>query len=355
MNSFWIYLISLGGGFVLTAIITPFVILFAKRFNITDNPSSADRKIHQKITPLLGGVSIFIASFIILFIIYSLNVVNFSRIPQSVIWGVFIGAILIMIGGFLDDKYNLKPYQQIVWPVLASIIVLISGVNITYITNPVGIPGTIFYLPVAVGAVISFIWLMGMMYTAKFLDGLDGLLSGISAIAALTIFFVSQIWDVPMSATGIWGLIIFGCLLGFLIFNWNPAKVFLGEGGSVYLGFILGVLSIISGSKIITTLLVMGIPILDVLWVIIQRLLKGESPFSHADRKHIHYRLVDFGFSKVGAVLFLYLLSLIFALFAMATSGFTKIIDLLIMLMVMVAIIVLIYIKAQKNEQRQKN
>jgi len=347
-----VYLISIGGGFILTAILTPFVIAFAKKFNITDNPASADRKDHQKITPLLGGTAVFIASFVVLLIIYKFGLANFSKVPISAIIAVFVGSLFLIIGGFLDDKYNLKPYQQIVWPVLASLTVLFAGIRITYITNPIGIPGTIVYLPVALGAVISFIWLMGMIYTAKFLDGLDGLLSGISAIAALTIFFVSLGWDVPLSATGIWALTIFGSLLGFLIFNWSPAKVFLGEGGSVFLGFILGVLSIISGSKIITTFLVMGIPVLDVLWVIIQRLAKKESPFSHADRKHIHYRLIDFGFTKIGAVLFLYLISLIFALFAMSTSGFTKIIDMVIVFMVMIAIIVLIYTKNKRNEQK---
>ena len=123
----------------------------------------------------------------------------------------------------------------------------------------------------------------------------------------------------------------------------------MGEGGSVFLGFILGVLSIISGSKIITTLLVMGIPALDVLWVIVQRLVKKESPFSHADRKHLHYRLIDFGFSKVGTVLFLYLISIIFALFAVSSSTFNKLIDLIVLIMVMIALVILIYIKSKKN------
>lgn len=303
----------------------------------------------------MGGTAVFISSFVVIFIVYHFGLANFSKVPLSAILTVFAGSLLLMIGGFLDDKYNLKPKYQIIWPVAAALLMVFAGVRVGYVTNPLGWPGTIIYLPAIVGGAISFVWLMGMMYTAKFLDGLDGLLSGISAIAALTVFFVSIGWDVPMSATGIWALAIFGSLLGFLIFNWQPAKVFLGEGGSVYLGFILGVLSIISGSKIITTLLVMGIPVLDVLWVIIQRLARKESPFSHADRKHIHYRLVDFGFTKVGAVLFLYLVSLIFALFALSTSGFGKLVDLVIVLMVMVALIVLSYIKTKKHEQEHEN
>lgn len=349
------YLLAIGGGFVLTVILTPLVMKFANRVGAVDNPKAAERKVHSRITPLMGGTAVFISSFVVIFIVYHFGLANFSKVPLSAILTVFAGSLLLMIGGFLDDKYNLKPKYQIIWPVAAALLMVFAGVRVGYVTNPLGWPGTIIYLPAIVGGAISFVWLMGMMYTAKFLDGLDGLLSGISAIAALTVFFVSIGWDVPMSATGIWALAIFGSLLGFLIFNWQPAKVFLGEGGSVYLGFILGVLSIISGSKIITTLLVMGIPVLDVLWVIIQRLARKESPFSHADRKHIHYRLVDFGFTKVGAVLFLYLVSLIFALFALSTSGFGKLVDLVIVLMVMVALIVLSYIKTKKHEQEHEN
>ncbi len=348
-----IHLIAVLGGFLLSLILTPLIIVIARRLNITDNPKSAERKIHLKTTPLLGGIAVFISFFLIYFVVYYFKLANISQIPVTAVWAVFAGGLIIMIGGILDDKYNLKPYQQIIWPILASLCVLFVGVRIAYVTNPFGFPGTIIYLPAIIGSVVSFLWLMGMMYTAKFLDGLDGLLSGIGAIAALAIFMVSIGWDVPVSATGVWSLALFGSLLGFLIFNWMPAKIFLGEGGSVFLGFILGALSIISGSKIVTTLLVMGIPALDVLWVILQRIIKKESPFSHADRKHIHYRLVDFGFSKVGAVLFLYLISLIFALFALLSSGFSKLIGLLIMAMVMVAIVVLLFVKNNNNEKQK--
>ena len=346
-----IYLLAIGGGFALSVFFVPLVIKFAYKFNVVDNPQTAERKIHTKLTPLMGGTAIFMAVWILVLVFNYFHLANFSKIPDSYLWGVFIGSALIIIGGFLDDKYNLKPWQQIIWPIAAAICVLVSGIRITYITNPIGdINSAIIFFTPIIGIIVSFFWLMGMMYTAKFLDGLDGLLSGISAIASLSIFFVSMRWDVAMSATGMWALILFGALMGFLLFNWTPAKIFLGEGGSVFLGFMLGVLSIISGSKIITTLLVIGIPALDVLWVIIQRLAHKESPFSHADRKHLHYKLVDYGFSKRGAVIFLYLVSLVFALVALVgDGGFSKLIGLVSLIVVMIILLALIYFKTRKN------
>lgn len=351
LSTLLIYILAIGGGFLLSALFVPLIIKFAFKFNVVDNPKTADRKVHSKLMPLMGGTAIFMAVWILVIIFDYFQLANFSKIPNTYLWGVFIGSLLIMIGGFLDDKYNLKPWQQIIWPVAAAICVLVSGVRITYITNPIGDASSaiIFFTPI-IGIVVSFVWLMGMMYTAKFLDGLDGLLAGVSAIASLSVFFVSMQWDVTMSATGIWALILFGSLMGFLLFNWTPAKIFLGEGGSVFLGFMLGVLSIISGSKIITTLLVIGIPALDVLWVIIQRLVHKESPFSHADRKHLHYKLVDYGFSKRGAVVFLYLVSLGFALFALiGNGGFAKLIGLVMLIAVMIILLTLIYLKTNKN------
>ena len=150
-----------------------------------------------------------------------------------------------------------------------------------------------------------------MIYTTKFLDGLDGLVSGIGTLGALILFIVSLFWDVPMSATSVLCLILAGALLGFLKYNFYPAKIFLGEAGSTFIGFMLGVLAIISGAKIATALLIMGIPVLDVIWVIIRRLISHKH-FYAGDRKHFHFRLLDAGLSHRQAVLFLYALTLIF-------------------------------------------
>jgi len=340
------YLSAFFSGLVLALVFTPLVINLAKKFNLVDKPDAAARKVHDHSIPLLGGLAIFLAVFTSLAIFRFLNLADFSNIPDIFLLAIFVSSLLIMIGGFLDDKYNLRPWQQIIWPLLAAVIVIAVGIKITFVTNPLGSPDNlILYLSPVIGIAIAFVWLMGMMYTTKFLDGLDGLASGIAAIAAIMIFLASLNWDIALSATGVGALILLGSTLGFLVFNFQPAKIFLGEGGSIFLGFILGVLSIISGSKITTTLLVLGIPALDVLWVIIQRLIRHESPFSHADKKHLHYQLLSAGFSRRETVLFLYLVALVFGFLGLLSSSFGKLISLLALIVLMMLLVLIIFLQ----------
>ena len=174
---------------------------------------------------------------------------------------------------------------------------------------------------------------------------------GVTAIGALVIFTVSLYWDVPSSGTSVLALILAGACLGFLIYNWHPAKIFLGEGGSVFCGFMLGVLAIISGSKIATALLIMGIPILDVIWVIIRRLWQGRSPVS-ADRKHLHFRLLDIGLSQRQAVIFLYFLTAAFGVTSLFLRSRGKLIALAVLAGIMVFLglgLVVIYKKKKRH------
>ncbi|MFC1615423.1 MraY family glycosyltransferase [Patescibacteria group bacterium] len=262
-----------------------------------------------------------------------------SSILLKHIIGIFIGGSILIIGGVLDDKYNLKPSRQIIFPILATIIVIISGLGIKYITNPFGgiIQLDIYklilfkfkgipYMISLPSDIITFFWILGMIYTTKLLDGLDGLTTGITIIGAIVIFLASfsKFYVVPQVA--LMSIILAGACIGFLFFNFNPAKIFLGEGGSTLCGFLLASLAILSQGKIAVTLLVMGIPLLDVVWVIFRRfwnsgmVLKADrkhqivSPLNKgglrgvlkADRKHLHHRLLDIGFSHRGAVIFLY-------------------------------------------------
>ncbi|MEI6627358.1 MAG: MraY family glycosyltransferase [bacterium] len=323
--------------------------LLANRFGVIDKPN-IDRKIHKTPIPLMGGVGIFIASSIVLLGCRLLGWGNFSEVSDTFIWGVMIASIILMIGGILDDKYNLKPRYQMLFTLAAAVVVVLFGLKITFITNPFGDAlNQLWYLAPALSGVLVFFWLMAMMYTTKILDGLDGLVGGISAIASLFIFLLGINWDIPFSATGIWALSILGGCLAFLVFNWYPAKIFLGEGGSIWLGFILGVLSIISGSKIATTLLVVGIPMLDVVWVILQRLLSRQSPFSHADKKHIHFQLLNLGLTQREAVLVLYTLAVAFGSLGVLTNSFGKIIGIVILLLVM-SLLVIFFNRQQKNK-----
>jgi UDP-GlcNAc:undecaprenyl-phosphate GlcNAc-1-phosphate transferase len=354
------YFIAFLVAFVLSVILTKIVMKLALKLKVVDQPNQ-ERKIHPKPIPLLGGVAIFL-SFSLVVIYYSFisgDILTKYYLPKYIIGFLLSGAVL-MIGGFLDDKYNLKPAQQIIFPIIACLIVIASGVGIHFITNPFGgiirldqpkfeilrISGLPYRLaPWA--DLFALLWLLGMMYTTKFLDGLDGLVSGITTIGALVIFFLSFNPIVAQPQTALIAIILAGSCLGFLIFNFQPAKIFLGEGGSLFTGFALGVIAIAAGGKIATALLIMGIPILDVLWVILRRLFwEGKSPFKSADKKHLHFRLLDIGFSQRQAVLFLYFLTIFFglsALFLQSLGKFYALVTLVAIMFVLASILVCLY------------
>ncbi|MFA6321939.1 MAG: MraY family glycosyltransferase [Candidatus Buchananbacteria bacterium] len=300
---------------------------------------------------LLGGLAIYLAFTSCLLIFLALGYIIDVKISGLQVLGIVTAVSILIIGGILDDIYNLKPAQQIIFPLLAVSITVLFGVKIQFVTNPFG--GYLNF-PLYTGVIFAFFWLLGMIYTTKFLDGLDGLVSGVTSIGSIIIFIVSLSWDVANSGTSYLALILAGSCLGFLIFNWHPAKIFLGEGGSVFCGYMLGVLSIISGSKIATALLIMGIPILDVAWVIIRRLIQGKSPIG-ADRKHLHFRLLDIGLSHRQAVLFLYSATAAFGLTSLFLHSRGKLIALFLLLLFMVVLAAgLFYIYQKKQTHGHK-
>jgi len=325
-----LYWSSFIAGLVLTLFFTPLIRKAALRWNIVDQPSP--RKIHSQPIPLLGGSAIFLSFTLAVIIFWLFGFVTDVKISGYDLMAILAAGLILIVGGFLDDKYNLKPSRQIIFPILAVIISLGFGIRIQYVTNPLG---GITEFSLVLGTIIAGLWLLGMIYTTKFLDGLDGLVSGVTFIGSIIIFAVSLSWDIPQSGTSVMALILAGCALGFLFYNWHPAKIFLGEGGSVFCGFILGTLAIISGSKIATALLIMGVPIIDVAWVILRRLWQGRSPVS-PDRKHLHYRLLDFGLSQRQTVALLYLITGAFGLTSLFLHTKGKIIALLFLTIFMI-------------------
>jgi UDP-GlcNAc:undecaprenyl-phosphate GlcNAc-1-phosphate transferase len=288
--------------------ITPVVMRLAGFWGAVDVPNQ-ERKIHRGIVPLLGGVAIVISFFLVLFFARDHILVGSLSLRHWL--GFFGGAVFLMIGGFLDDKYSLRPGQQIIFPLLAIASVILGGVEIVKITNPLG--GYIYFSGL-VSALLIALWLLGMMYTTKLLDGVDGLVSGVSFIGSLVIFLFTLTTKYYQPDIALAAAVLAGSILGFLFYNFHPAKIFLGEGGSLFLGYALGVLAIISGGKIAIALLIMGIPILDLLWTVVRRLFCGKNPFRFADKKHLHHRLLDSGLSQVQTVLVFYILSLLFGL-----------------------------------------
>ncbi|HPT08326.1 MAG TPA: epoxyqueuosine reductase QueH [bacterium] len=344
-----LYLVIIILSLILSIIFTLIVKKLALKFNIIDQPDF-NRKIHTKPIPLMGGLAIFLAFFITLFFFRDYLVIG--NLNYNHWLGFFIGALFLLIGGLLDDKYNLPPKLQIIWPILAAVSVIMGGVSIEKISNPLG--GFINF-SFGLSAIIIFLWLLGITYTTKLLDGLDGLATGVSAIGGLIIFLftISDKYFQPDIAVA--SLIFSVVLIGFLIFNFNPAKIFLGESGSLLIGYILGVLAIISGGKIAIALLVIGLPALDVLWTIIRRLISGQNPFRSSDRKHLHHRLIDMGLNQKQAVLFFYGVSTFFGISGLFLQSLGKFWALLILVILMFGIIIFFNLVDRKKQPVKDN
>jgi UDP-GlcNAc:undecaprenyl-phosphate GlcNAc-1-phosphate transferase len=359
MNLLLLFLVS----FLLCALVIPLIKKLAHKTSILDIPKS-ERKIHSRPIPLLGGLGIFLSFSIILIIYLFFGKVNFNTVPIKYFCGIFLGGLILILGGILDDKYELPPKFAWLFPALASLTAICLGIgsSIHQISNPFGKPIALDYSwaighwHLTVGSLFSWIWLMGMIYTTKFLDGLDGLCSGISLIGGLTLFLLSLLPHINQNITASIAIIFCGSVAGFLLYNFNPASIFLGEGGSTFLGFMLGIISIILGGKIATALLVMGIPILDVAWVITRRLWYKTSPF-RADRKHLHFRLLDLGFSQRQTVAILWSLALIFGFTAVFLQSLGKLIALGILVVVMIFLalaVVMLYKKQHPHLPKNK-
>jgi UDP-GlcNAc:undecaprenyl-phosphate GlcNAc-1-phosphate transferase len=342
--------------FALTAIFTGLIRKIALYFKIVDSPdlpasgakpgTVVSRKIHTRPIPLLGGLAIFLGYFSVILIFHD----HFlsGDLSWTHLLGFTAGALILMIGGCLDDKYNLPPYQQIIFPLLAIGAVILGGVEITKITNPFGgiinLQTWFFLSPLLIA-----LWLLGLMYTTKLLDGVDGLVSGVSAIGGLIIFLFTLTSRYYQPDIAFAALLLSAACLGFLVFNFNPAKIFLGEGGSLLLGYILGVLSIISGGKIAIALLIMGIPVLDVAWTIVRRLYQGHNPFRFADKDHLHHRLLALGLSQKKTVLVFYLLSLVFGLSGLFLQSRGKLLALIALAGLMLLFIIIFWLLDKKD------
>lgn len=308
--------------FFSAVLLTILVRRYAFHHRILDVPSSM-RKIHTMPTPLLGGVAV-VSAFLLGLIIAWPVLTRGYLLPKHLI-GVMVGACFLLWGGILDDRKSLPPRTQIIFPILAALVVITAGIGIPYISNPFGnvlrldtMTIEIFrihhipYHLTLIADLFTFCWLLGMMYTTKFLDGLDGLVSSVTIVGCIILFVLSLSPRVGQPETAIVALLAACAFAGFLFFNWHPAKIFLGESGALFAGFLLGTLAIISGGKIATALLIMGLPILDVAWVLGRRLFwERRSPF-HGDQLHLHFRLIQAGIGHRRVVLLLTLLSALF-------------------------------------------
>ena len=346
------YFIFFAISFVLSLAITPFIIRLAHYINAIDKPGP--RKIHTQPIARLGGVVVILAFLLTLISIMIADPAKLEFTAEKIwridknLFGVSSGILVLLIVGIWDDIKGIKAGYKLIFHFLAALIVVYFGVNIWWIRNPFSnldvLLGNWTYLVVPV-------WIVLLINVTNWLDGADGLATGVGFIASVVLFFLSVSPTVNQSSTGLLAIVLSGALLGFLVHNFNPAKIFLGDSGSMFIGFMLAIFAIISGGKLATAALVMGLPILDALWVIARRIISGESPWK-ADRLHLHHRFLDAGFTQRQTVFSLYGISAIFGIIALSAKTQQKMFLAFWLIVVMFAIaLILVKLKKNKNEK----
>ena len=317
-----IFVLVFATGFLIALVLTPLAARLARRTGAVDQPR--DRHRHAQPTPKLGGVPLFVAFGAA--VLVSLLYPRTDEFEMSRVIGLLSGSVVIFLVGVYDDYRELAPLPQLVAQIVAASIAAASGILIRDLSNP--FDGQLLSFESWFACLFTLFWLVGMMNTINWLDGLDGLAGGVVVIAGFMLF--AHTFRLGQTSLALLALALIGSGLGFLVFNFSPAQIFMGSAGANVLGLALGALSIIGGAKVGTALLVLGIPILDVAWQIIQRMRAGRSPFA-ADRGHLHHRLLDWGVPPRVIVALYYALTLFFgALALILPSGIHKLIALCI-------------------------
>jgi UDP-GlcNAc:undecaprenyl-phosphate GlcNAc-1-phosphate transferase len=287
-------------------VLTPLVRRIALRYDAVDQPDQ--RRVNLVPIPRGGGVAVAIAFIVVAagvgFVNADVHVLPVPRaVGPSTVVALLLGGALAAGFGVLDDYFDLRARWQFVGQLALAFFAISLGVLVELVNNPFG-PGVIrLDGPFAVG--FTVVWIAGMINSINFIDGLDGLSSGVALIAAVTLGMISLTAQVnqPFIAVLCFGLA--GSLLGFLRWNFQPATVFVGTSGVMFIGYTLAVLSILGSAKVAVALLVLGVPIIDAFWIIVRRISQRRSPFS-PDRGHLHHRLLDVGLSHRQTVLLIY-------------------------------------------------
>lgn len=260
-----------------------------------------------------------------------------NLVVTTSLYGIMAASVILLLIGVWDDLREISWKFQITGQVLASIVVFILGVRIYYISNP--LTGGIIQFDSSAGIFFSFIivvfWIIFMMNSMNWLDGVDGLSGGVAFICAITIFVLSLKPEVNQPPMAILSLIFAGTTLGFLVFNFYPSRIMAGTVGATFMGFVLAVMAIFAGTKIATSILVLSLPGMDFLRVILERWRGGASIFL-PDENHLHHRLLKFGWSQRKITLYFYSITLLFSLVALNTRALGKSVTLAIVFAVMI-------------------
>lgn len=299
--------LTLGAATLCTAVIVPVVRRLGLRWGLTDQPDP--RK--QHLTPMvrLGGVGIVLGFCLSLLLIWSLG--GFGTLEASrdhLIWSTLLGSLAFFAIGLSDDLFQLPPLPRLALQIGVAMAVWTQGVRIGAVTLPFD-SGLSLPLPALISLLATVVWLVGITNAINWLDGLDGLAAGVSGIAAIALLSVS--FSLHQTGAGLLAAALAGACLGFLRHNFNPARIFMGDGGSYFLGFSLAAISLVGPAKELTTvslllpLMILSLPLADMSAVIMGRVSDGRSPF-YPDRRHLHHRLLRAGFSHRRTVVLIY-------------------------------------------------
>ncbi|MFC1959400.1 MraY family glycosyltransferase [Chloroflexota bacterium] len=329
------FLIVFFCAFGLAVVITPLSKRLAFRWQVVDQPRG--RHQHRGAMPKLGGLALYVAFTGAILLAQILPVPRFDPEEWVRLTGLLVGGLFIFVFGLLDDIFEFGPIPQFMGQLSAAALAITFRIFIETLNNPFSGQQTDPW-PFVVTVVLSLFWLGLMMNTVNWLDGIDGLAGGVAFIASMVLFANAAFrLDPPQISVSLLPLALMGATGGFLIFNFPPAKVFMGSNGAFFLGFTLGSLSIVGGAKAATILLVMGLPLLDVVWQIINRIRQGRNP-AQGDRGHLHFRLLDVGLSSRVIVTGYYLFCAFFGTLALVTtSQVFKLVALLVMFVLVIA------------------
>src|SRR5258708_21838066 len=373
--------VLIGGitAFVLAFVLTFFVKAFCYKVGWLDKP--ATRRIHTKAVPRLGGVAMFLAFVIASLLFYTPGPnLNAHANELTIYWLLIAAGTLMVLVHAYDDILGLGPWPKLLAQTIAVIIILgpwidktFHGVLLFTFNNPFGIehlnpnlppppwyrePTFLLFIQkaditfAAIPAVLlTWFWTVGMMNTVNWIDGMDGLATGVVGITALFITLIS--FMLHQYSIAVLSTIFTGAIFGFLPHNWNPAKIFMGDSGSMFLGLALAVFSIMGGAKLALALMVLGVPILDVAVVIMNRIRRRQSPV-HYDKTHLHHRLMATGLSVKQICYLFYGLAFVFWLLALSFSGinfahFYKLVGIVLAFVTMAGLIIWV-----DHRQRQR-
>ena len=338
-------LLATAVSFTAALLMTPQVKKFAEKIGAMDVPKD-ERRVHNHPIPRMGGLAIFIG--------FLLSLLIFSDMNTKVM-GMLIGASLIVGMGAVDDIVSLSPWVKLGVQVAAALVVIRCGIMFDAITNPLFF-SDINRIEIGLLAVpITVIWIVGCTNAVNLIDGLDGLAVGVSAISSITMLVVALFLEEPDVAVILCALT--GACLGFVPYNLNPAKIFMGDVGSQFLGFVLATVSIIGLFKLhaiitfLVPLMALAIPLADTVFAFCRRILHGQSPFV-ADKGHFHHRLLAMGLNQKQAVAVLYGVSAVLGLLAVllaGTSGTVKAVCIVISFAIAITVWLFVFRKKPKK------